>query len=406
MKHERILPPGMLEDRRGGSLKSCPPSDRREAGNHAPASLVVRTTIASFIAFWALMCASALGQTTSVAQWNFGSSSFSRDASVKSPLISTSPFSLSNSVITLTSKNDTSGNSGYFGRVGSWTNSPTNSTATRTSLSPRSNTKSLYSNFTIRPEATGDFSNLTMSFKYQRTASSAPTKVRAFLTWKNGSSHYTRYSSLVSLSSSTSTSTWTSSPSITFNIGTTAFPSGTALANKQFLLELEFSTVSSTTNYIHVDDITLTANSLCSNVQIGSSGTLPGSTMYAPYSQALSVSGGIGSYTWTLVDGNLPPGVTLNPATGLISGTPTSWGDFAFTIRAADSVACTDDADFTLTVAPAAGCGNMVNWDFSNYSNGTTVDPTSANPILYSFKDSRVNATGLVGPSGATRQGR
>ena len=43
----------------------------------------------------------------------------------------------------------------------------------------------------------------------------------------------------------------------------------------------------------------------------------------------------------------------------------------------------------------------MVEWNFSNYSNGTTVDPTSATPVVFSFKDSRVNATGLVSPSGA-----
>jgi pro-kumamolisin-like protein/MBG domain-containing protein/Big-like domain-containing protein/putative Ig domain-containing protein len=42
------------------------------------------------------------------------------------------------------------------------------------------------------------------------------------------------------------------------------------------------------------------------------------------YSQTLAATGGAGPYTWQLTAGRLPSGLTLNPATGLISGTPTS----------------------------------------------------------------------------------
>jgi len=55
---------------------------------------------------------------------------------------------------------------------------------------------------------------------------------------------------------------------------------------------------------------------------------------YAPV--ALSVSGGVAPYTWTVTAGALPGGLTLG-ADGRVSGTPTSAGNFVFTIRAADS---------------------------------------------------------------------
>ena len=352
-----------------------------------------------------LLLTRAASAQTSIVQWNFGTSAFSRNASSVNPLISTTPLNISDSVIVTTSQFNTNGNTGYYGQAGSWTNSATNNTNARTALTPRASTKSLNASFTIRPEATGDFSNTTISFKYQRTASSAPTKVRAFLTWQDGTSYFTRYSSSTSLSNTLSTTVWTASPSITFNTGSTAFPSGAALAGKTFLLELEFSSVSNTTNSINIDDIALTANSLCSNVLIASNGALPAGTMRTAYSQSLGVSGGIGTYTWSVVTGKLPPGMTLGTTTGILSGTPTSWGDFSFTVRAVDSVGCLDDSDLTLNLAPATDCVELANWDFSNYANGQTVGSTSSSPIIYSFKDSRVNATGLVSPSSANFSG-
>lgn len=38
--------------------------------------------------------------------------------------------------------------------------------------------------------------------------------------------------------------------------------------------------------------------------------------------------------TWSIVVGSLPPGLSLNPATGVVSGTPTEGGVYAFSLRA------------------------------------------------------------------------
>lgn len=64
--------------------------------------------------------------------------------------------------------------------------------------------------------------------------------------------------------------------------------------------------------------------------------SLPSATAGQSYSQQLTASGGVGPYTWSLVSGALPPGLSLS-TTGVISGRPTSVGQFTFTIQVVDS---------------------------------------------------------------------
>ena len=56
----------------------------------------------------------------------------------------------------------------------------------------------------------------------------------------------------------------------------------------------------------------------------------------APYTQALSASGGSGTHTWVVSAGELPAGLALS-ADGVISGTPTLSGIAAFTVTAFDA---------------------------------------------------------------------
>ncbi|KRA45202.1 putative Ig domain-containing protein [Pseudoxanthomonas sp. Root630] len=64
---------------------------------------------------------------------------------------------------------------------------------------------------------------------------------------------------------------------------------------------------------------------------------LPGGTLGAAYSTSLNpASGGTTPYSYAATAGALPPGLTLNAATGAITGTPTGLGTFNFTITATD----------------------------------------------------------------------
>lgn len=53
-------------------------------------------------------------------------------------------------------------------------------------------------------------------------------------------------------------------------------------------------------------------------------GTLANGTKSVPYSSGLTASGGKPPYSgWSVSTGTLPPGLSINGSTGLITGTPT-----------------------------------------------------------------------------------
>jgi len=65
--------------------------------------------------------------------------------------------------------------------------------------------------------------------------------------------------------------------------------------------------------------------------------SLPDGVLNTAYTTALQSIGGTGAVTWSLTTGTLPAGLTLNPGTGAIAGTPTAAGTSAITIAATDS---------------------------------------------------------------------
>lgn len=69
------------------------------------------------------------------------------------------------------------------------------------------------------------------------------------------------------------------------------------------------------------------------------------------YSQTISASGGVPPYTYSLLSGALPPGLSLNPSTGAITGTPTTTGSGNFTVRATDSTGNTGSRPYTVGVS-------------------------------------------------------
>lgn len=53
--------------------------------------------------------------------------------------------------------------------------------------------------------------------------------------------------------------------------------------------------------------------------------TLPNGYLSAAYSQQLTATGGTGPYTWQIIAGSPPAGLSMN-SSGLISGTPAAYG--------------------------------------------------------------------------------
>ena len=72
------------------------------------------------------------------------------------------------------------------------------------------------------------------------------------------------------------------------------------------------------------------------------------------YKQLLIASGGKTPYTWTISQGSLPPGLSLT-SDGIISGTPTTVGNYNFTAMVVDSQTPTkavDTAALSITINP------------------------------------------------------
>ncbi|MEO8349609.1 MAG: choice-of-anchor L domain-containing protein [Acidobacteriota bacterium] len=110
---------------------------------------------------------------------------------------------------------------------------------------------------------------------------------------------------------------------------------------------------------------------------------LTGGAVGVAYSTALAASGGTAPYT-IAASGPLPPGLTLSSG-GVLSGTPTQSGNFAFTVFAFDVNACSGsrmysvrvtDAPPTITslrLSPGAGDGFTLSVTGTGFVSGGTI---------------------------------
>ena len=99
----------------------------------------------------------------------------------------------------------------------------------------------------------------------------------------------------------------------------------------------------------------------------------------AAFSSTLVVSGGVAPYTFSITSGSLPPGLTLNTATGMITGTPTTAGIFYFSAKVVDSTsgtAQTASVNCSITITPrqSAGCTLTIGY-YKNHPSAITPLP-------------------------------
>ena len=70
-------------------------------------------------------------------------------------------------------------------------------------------------------------------------------------------------------------------------------------------------------------------------------GNAPSCTVGASCKFPMKIWGGKAPVSWTVTSGQLPPGLSLNPSTGLIQGVPNKSGTYQFSVRVTDSALAT-----------------------------------------------------------------
>jgi hypothetical protein len=121
--------------------------------------------------------------------------------------------------------------------------------------------------------------------------------------------------------------------------------------------------------------------------------TLPNGNVGSPYSQTLSVSGGLGpTFTWIVSSGTLPAGLTFTPnnTTAKISGTPaTAQTNVGFTIQVTDSSVSPQSGtqNYSVTINPPAPLSitttSLANGAFNTAYNATI--PATGGIAPYAF---------------------
>jgi hypothetical protein len=97
-------------------------------------------------------------------------------------------------------------------------------------------------------------------------------------------------------------------------------------------------------------DYTIAVNPPCSRLSLSPANLQEGETGEA-YGHSLKADGGTGPFTFSLVDGALPAGLTLDPATGSIRGKPQQADTSRFKVRVTDSGGCMGEIAYSLKVA-------------------------------------------------------
>lgn len=174
------------------------------------------------------------------------------------------------------------------------------------------------------------------------------------------------YSQTFTVTGSTNTFTYTSTgalpPGLTLTTGGILAGTPTTAGTYNF-------TVTATDSYGCTTQTTYTVIiSPCAPLTISPT-SLPDDEVNTTYTQNMTQTGGTGTITWS-VTGTLPPGITINPTTGVVSGTSTATGTYTFTIVATDGIGCTGTLTDTIDIT----CPNII------LSPNTVVTDTAGEP--------------------------
>jgi hypothetical protein len=142
-------------------------------------------------------------------------------------------------------------------------------------------------------------------------------------------------------------------------------------------------------------------------------GTFPAGTVSESYNAVLAVGGGKVPYHFSVKTGALPPGISLNPATGSFSGKPTSAGTFSFEVIVTDSpnldqgnktfviaVSSSSISNVKVSVSPASA--TLVSNQKQQFT--ATVSGSSNTGVKWSATAGSIDASGLYTAPTVTSQ--
>jgi hypothetical protein len=105
---------------------------------------------------------------------------------------------------------------------------------------------------------------------------------------------------------------------------------------------------------------------------------------------------------YSITSGSLPAGLAIDPATGLITGTPTTLGTYPFTVSATNgSRTATENVSYTVNAVPPSGLSYATP---VTYSTGTAItpnlpNPTGGIPVSYAVQSGSLPAGLALDPS-------
>lgn len=117
--------------------------------------------------------------------------------------------------------------------------------------------------------------------------------------------------------------------------------------------------------------------------------SLPNGNAGVAYSQTVSASGGTAPYSFAVTAGALPAGLSLNGATGMVAGTPTTANTYNFTVTATDSTTGTG-APYTVAKAYSVVIGAQ-----APVANATSASTPYNNPVQINLAPAITGGTAL-----------
>ncbi len=121
-----------------------------------------------------------------------------------------------------------------------------------------------------------------------------------------------------------------------------------------------------------------------------------------PYAHTFTSTGGVGAVTWAKTSGSFPTGLTLNAATGVLSGVPSAAATYTFSLTATDSlgnVTAPISCSIVITVGFRASCGSSSGSTVGSSFTQTMTETGGVSPFTWSILSGAIPPGTTLTPS-------